>query len=150
MRLQGGVGNVPFSLFFKKKKRPFFLWVGVYTHIHQASNLKKLSVSNCPKLLKVIFPSLRSQNVQVLDWFLFFPFWNPVLFLKTQLLLVISLAWHSFCLTCECLSRWLREPQELSLHLILLISPHISQSSWHPQYLTQTLNNAYHFYSLLQ
>ena len=101
MRLRGGVGSVPFYLFLKKKKNGLSFCEWVYTHTYtRPLTQKKLSLSNCPKLLKVIFPSLRSQNVQVLDWFLFLPFWNPIPFLKTQLLLVISLAWHCFCLTC--------------------------------------------------
>lgn len=69
MRLQGGVGSVPFSLFLKKKKKrglSFCEWVYTHTYTRPLTQ-KKPSISNCPKLLKVIFPSLRSQNVQVLD-----------------------------------------------------------------------------------
>jgi hypothetical protein len=96
MRLEGGVGKVPFSLFLSNLA---FLFVSghthTHTHTHTASNLKN-SLSNCPKLFMVIFLSLRSQDVWVLAWFLLFSFWNPVPFLKIQVcFLSASSAWLS-------------------------------------------------------
>lgn len=144
MRLQGGVGKIPFSLSFKKKMAFLFVKACTHTQTHtpQASNWKKLSLSNRPQITQGNFPISEISEWSGSGLISVLPLLksNPLSQKSVVTIGLTCMAFLLFDMLVSSLSCWLKAPQELGPPLILLINPPISQSSWHPRYLTQTLN----------